>query len=29
MIRLENTEVVGLEAAIRGIRRKMKGLGRE
>ena len=29
MIRFENTEVMGWEAAIRGMRKKMKGLGRE
>lgn len=27
MIRIENTEVVGWETAIRGMRRTMKGLG--
>lgn len=29
MIRIENTEVMGWEAAIRGMRRIMKGLGLE
>lgn len=27
MIKIENVEVIGWEAAIRGMRRKMKGLG--
>lgn len=29
MIRIENTEVMGWEAAIRGMRRTMEGLGLE